>query len=245
MKRLMQRPAKLTDSVEGKLSAYQLAANASRIDPVSGLRQIGGYATLAGAASIAAVSLAVPAEAKVVVTKANIPITSQVTVPIDLNHDGVNDVIFSWGSWGHGKAINAEPQGSNGAAGYFAKNGRACASALKEYVRVGANKQFVNSQHGDIMFQINDSSGYVSSTGQWYSVRGRYVGVKFSIKGKTHYGWVRLNVSGKGHGGFDATITGYAYETVANRPIVAGKAKGPDVITVNPGSLGALAAGRK
>jgi hypothetical protein len=42
-----------------------------------------------------------------------------------------------------------------------------------------------------------------------------------------------------------ATSTGYAYESVPNKPIVAGKTKGPDVITVLPGSLGQLAAGRK
>jgi hypothetical protein len=46
-----------------------------------------------------------------------------------------------------------------------------------------------------------------------------------------------------------ATLTGYAYETVPNKPIIAGKTKGPDVITVQPdtapGSLGRLALGRK
>jgi len=31
-------------------------------------------------------------------------------------------------------------------------------------------------------------------------------------------------------------ITGYAYETVANKPIVTGQRKGPDVITVQPTS---------
>jgi hypothetical protein len=42
-----------------------------------------------------------------------------------------------------------------------------------------------------------------------------------------------------------ARIEGYAYETIPNKPIIAGKTKGPDVIMVRPGSLGALAAGRK
>jgi hypothetical protein len=40
-----------------------------------------------------------------------------------------------------------------------------------------------------------------------------------------------------------ATLTGYAYETIPNKPIIAGKTKGPDVITVQPGTLGHLAAG--
>ena len=39
------------------------------------------------------------------------------------------------------------------------------------------------------------------------------------------------------------TLTGYAYETVPNKPIIAGKTKGPDVITAQPGGLGRLAQG--
>ena len=42
---------------------------------------------------------------------------------------------------------------------------------------------------------------------------------------------------------------GFAYETIPNKPIVAGRTKGPDVVTVQPdttsGTLGRLALGRK
>jgi hypothetical protein len=70
-------------------------------------------------------------------------------------------------------------------------------------------------------------------------VKDRYLGLKFKIKGKIHYGWARLNFPyAQG-----ATMTGYAYETIANKPIVTGKTKGPDVITVQPASLGRLAQG--
>jgi hypothetical protein len=47
----------------------------------------------------------------------------------------------------------------------------------------------------------------------------------------------------------NAILTGYAYETIPNEPIIAGKTKGSDVITVQPGtmsdSLGGLALGRR
>jgi hypothetical protein len=70
--------------------------------------------------------------------------------------------------------------------------------------------------------------------------------VKFAIHGKTHYGWARIQWNGIGSTEY---ITGYAYETIPNKPIIAGKTKGPDVITVQPGtvsdSLGGLALGRK
>jgi hypothetical protein len=35
-----------------------------------------------------------------------------------------------------------------------------------------------------------------------------------------------------------ATLTGYAYETIPNKPIITGKTKGPDVITLDPATLG-------
>jgi hypothetical protein len=55
-------------------------------------------------------------------------------------------------------------------------------------------------------------------------VKNRYLGLKFTIDGETHYGWARLTVA-KGKRGsqvVDAILTGYAYETVANKPLYAG-----------------------
>ena len=74
-------------------------------------------------------------------------------------------------------------------------------------------------------------------------VKDRYLGLKFKIKGKFHFGWARLTVTITGKHDFGATLTGYAYESIANKPIIAGKTKGPDVITLQSGSLGHLARG--
>jgi hypothetical protein len=41
------------------------------------------------------------------------------------------------------------------------------------------------------------------------------------------------------------TLTGYAYETIPNKPIIAGKTKGQDVIIFQPDTLGNLARGKK
>jgi hypothetical protein len=43
--------------------------------------------------------------------------------------------------------------------------------------------------------------------------------------------------------GILAILTGYAYETEPNKPIITGKTKGPDVITLDPTTLGHLALG--
>ena len=81
-------------------------------------------------------------------------------------------------------------------------------------------------------------TSFYSDGGPWYNVPNRYLGLKFYVKGKAHYGWARLKTTA-----CHATLTGYAYETIPNKPIITGKTKGPDVITVQPGGLGALAPG--
>jgi hypothetical protein len=73
-------------------------------------------------------------------------------------------------------------------------------------------------------------------------VQQRYLGLKLKIAGKTHYGWARLNVQVT-KTAIAATLTGYAYETIPNKPITAGKTDGPDVVTVQPANLGHLARG--
>jgi len=60
--------------------------------------------------------------------------------------------------------------------------------------------------------------------------------LKFTVKGKVHYGWARLTVKVLGGARIKTTVTGYAYKTIANKPIKAGKTKGP-------ATLGRLAQG--
>ena len=54
------------------------------------------------------------------------------------------------------------------------------------------------------------------------------LGVRFQLNGQTHYGWVRLTVTSNvklNKPTLEATITAYAYETVPNKPILAGTAE--------------------
>jgi hypothetical protein len=73
-------------------------------------------------------------------------------------------------------------------------------------------------------------------------VKNRYVGLRFKIKGKIHYGWARLSVQVQNHT-VVGTLTGYAYETVAGKPIKAGQIKEEDDAVIQPASLGHLARG--
>jgi hypothetical protein len=164
----------------------------------------------------------------------------------------VNDLSFVIRAYGDSSFLFASNLRSNGGVVGEVQNLR-FASALKPGAHVGAGKKFLTGSHPDLLWGIWATTGGPGSTGRWRNAHDRYLGVKFSIKGKTHYGWVRLTVSLPP--GIDAHITGYAYETIPGKAIIAGSTTGPDdsierpdaavlaVPTPEPATLGLLALG--
>jgi hypothetical protein len=62
--------------------------------------------------------------------------------------------------------------------------------------------------------------------------------LRFKIAGKIHYGWARLSVQVLNQSSITATLSGYAYETIPGKPIIAGKIKDPsDENSVDEGSV--------
>ena len=222
---------------------HQSPRSASQISPRLH-RRINLYAIAASAAGVGVLALSCPAEAKIVYHPTHVVLGGQYYhYGLDLDHDGVTDLTFSntysndidrFFSW----ALATPPAGNQ-----VEGNGR-YASALRLGAQIGGKNHFRaggNLMEG-VLFTYSHSKSI--SYGDWLNVHGRYLGLMFQIKGKTHYGWARLNLTKSG-GRFKVVLTGYAYETIANKPIIAGKTKGPDVITEHSGSLGGLAAGRK
>jgi hypothetical protein len=100
------------------------------------------------------------------------------------------------------------------------------ASALVHGAKIGPADHFIEGPGNRIehVHTLISYSHYEGRTlrGDWGgNPKNRYLGVKFLIKGKIHYGWIRLTVITQPLG-MTATITGYAYETVANKAITAG-----------------------
>ncbi len=204
---------------------------------------LGSYALAASAAGVSLLALAQPAEAKIVYKKAHIIISpyQQHSYALDLNHDGKTDfVVKSTFQSTTNMSAGTQRMIASGANG----NGvQSYAAALKAGKQVGPQDNFVAS---GVMASDWGSAGASTSIkrGPWVNVKNRYLGLKFKIKDKTHYGWARLTVQAEtGRFYLVATLTGYAYETIANKAILTGKTKGPDVITVEPASLGHLARG--
>jgi hypothetical protein len=202
---------------------------------------LNNYALAASAAGVGMLASAPPAEAKVVYYHVHHVIGVNTNYKLDLNHDGVVDFILSnKGSCSGdlcGDSLFVVKERANGVAGQAA--GHRSAYALSRGTLIGPKQPFLGRLMASC-FSVNGGCSLVY--GQWLNVTDRYLGFKFRAKGQTHYGWARLNVTIYA-GLVTGTLTGYAYETTPNKPIIAGRTKGPDV--VDHATLGKLALGRR
>jgi hypothetical protein len=215
--RCPRTPSKLSDLVHQRLNSYALAASA---------------------AGVGALALAQPVAAKIVYTPAHVRISPNHTIALDLNHDGVRDFSFkdTYEHWnGNSGGGVLQVAAANQANAIVETQRGVWASALSAGVRIGPRLHFGGPSPGmAVEFPSYSGTGLYTS-GPWRQAKHRYLGLEFVIHGKNHFGWARLDVTCKASGVF-GTLTGYAYETIPNKPIVAGKIQ-------EGASLGALAAG--
>ena len=82
----------------------------------------------------------------------------------------------------------------------------------------------------------NTTYGGFGTGGQWLYTSHRYLGLMFMINGHVHFGWARVAVT-LSNGEIQATLTGYAYETIPKKPIIAGKTHATDAAEQPSSSL--------
>jgi hypothetical protein len=233
MKPARKTPSNLSESVHQRLNIYALAASA---------------------AGVGALALTQAAEAKIIYTPADVKITE---FHLDLNHDGVDDFLLQSSTKFVSQTsetfrLNVSPSNHQNQVWGMGKY----ASALRAGVRIGAGFPRGGITMVSDVYKIN--SFFTKFRGPWANggkgVENRYLGLKFLVNGQTHFGWARLSVALNSYGQITATLTGYAYETIPNKPIIAGKKKGQDdaehagsaAVTApafKPASLGLLAMG--
>jgi hypothetical protein len=204
-------------------------------------RQLNMYALAASAAGVGVLALGQPAEVRIIYTPAHRVILSKHEFSLDLNHDGIADFTISNHSFCTtdvcGRTLRILPTGHNKVVGVKGLGGPFYASALKRGSHIGPKRPF----SGRLMAA---SGTEYATVGPWLNIDCRYLGLKFFIKGHIHYGWARFNVTA-GDGKITATSTGYAYETIAGKSIIAGKTHGraddpanddfsPDASLTNP-----------
>ena len=242
MKRGTRKTVDLSDSVHRQLSAYALAASA---------------------AGLSLLVLSPSSEAKIVYTATHQVIAENNSYLLALNHKTI-DFIISNVNCISGSRCNSDayadlvvraasqPWAGNEVVG--TNGNQYLAAALKLGSRISGARRFIK---GALM--VSQCAGDCLShsgtriIGQWSNVTNRYLGLKFKINGKFHYGWARLNVKVlKGQFKIIATLTGYAYETILGKSIIAGQTKGTDdaepvaslqAPAPEPAALGMLALG--
>jgi hypothetical protein len=169
--------------------------------------------------------------AEIVYTAANTTVEGTGILKIDLNHDGVTDVsiVFSGGlshicqdhilitTFG---SVYALPASGNATV----SNGNSVL-ALSSGAKISSGSPFYSAE-GQMLRYSTCTPQY--NSGAWQNVSNHYLGIRFLINGHIHYGWARLTVLEKNTGfvagvGPTITLTGYAYESVAGAPIIAGQ----------------------
>lgn len=213
----------------------------AQILPESLHQRLTSYALVAGATGVGMLAMMQPANAKVVYTPTHVVLPFGPTYIFF--HDKFDDLVLfkvhETITANIGTAVGIYPTGG---VPWIGPNG---VNDLKAGFKIGPKDTF-SSKGGEMAagFWYKDGGGFYR--GRWANggagAKRRYAGLKFTVSDKTYYGWARFNICFPHHS-VRAILTGYAYETIPNKPIIAGKTTGKDVITVHPGSLGHLASG--
>ena len=203
-------------------------------------KKLSAYAAAATAAGIGMLAAPTAAEGKVVYTPTNVSTTVGGSISIDLNNDGLADFLVfgrQCGSRGNCLFINPLVAG-NGIRGLTS---RVTASAGIYGLPSGPRTPFLSktvtsSGQSFVAFMAFVSAYHsgVNSHGPWANTVNKYLGFRFLINGKTHYGWARMTVKMAKN---SVTLTGYAYETIPNLRIFEGHTDGTTASDLRPADL--------
>jgi hypothetical protein len=219
------------------------------------------YALAAGAAGVSVLAMTEPAQAHIVATPVNIPITENAgIIQFDINGDGIPDFGLSANIYEFARTppmgnfssllrvVPAQAGNEEWAVSSNLANENECAAAVHKGMRIGGTRQFRSGPLIMLVAGGSETRGR-SSHCPWNGTHSPYLGLKFMIDGQVHYGWARVNAAVR-----SAVLTGFAYETVPNKPIIAGATDGDDnslqaaaaalaAPATQPASLGMLAIG--
>lgn len=218
-------------------------------------KNLWAYAAAASAAGVGMLASPQTAQAKIVYTPVNANVKLGYT--LDLNHDGIADFYlvqggtasiagsshFSYLQVCHIPENNASHQCVQSSSSIQPNKDNTVrivssgAAALPAGAKIAFGEKFqVPGLAADMVGRefYSGSNTAQHFNGPWANggkgVHDRYLGFKFKINGQFHYGWARLSVTTPAHGAYTATLTGYAYETVPNKGIVAGQTSGTDEV---------------
>jgi len=219
------------------------------------------YALAANAAGAGLLAMPQALQAEVVFTPAQITLSNG-PLAIDLNHDGAVDFILS--NQSVGGSCCQYTRNLNVIGGFVGSSQNSVeglgtnAVALEAGAGVGPRDLFLAAPL-KMASAFNDSNSFFFIRGPFANKRDRFLGLRFVINGQNHYGWAAFSIVRAGFSGskpiISATLSGYAYETVPNKPLLAGVTKNvsdgsaapsdasPSAAAPQPATLGLLALG--
>jgi len=158
---------------------------------------------------------------------------------LDLNGDGIND--FRIHSYYLSDFADLEVFALDGSKNKVVTSqyiGRTWAAALPAGAIIGRLSRFNQRSPATLAFLY---SGF--SYGPWVDLKNHYLGFAFIINGQKHFGWARLSFNSFLCYRCIAGITGYAYETVPGKAIIAGDEGQTEQAGPESATLGVLASG--
>jgi hypothetical protein len=197
---------------------------------------------------VTAMMFSANANAQIVYTDANPDVVRSCNYPlcdggysIDLNNDGIIDFTFSPRGRGFGcgscSSSGGNSLGTRDSAVIISTSQSWIADTVRGYALnrpIDSSLGWTNALHilannGELCKRCVSTNpragGYRSSegiSGPWSNVSGKYLALKVQVGTDFYYGWVKLGVS-IGSYLVSITITEYAYNSVANQPILAGQ----------------------
>jgi hypothetical protein len=176
----------------------------------------------------------IPAAAEIVYTPTNISIPSGNSYNIDLNHDGINDFTLrstyleDYCQTGDGYlwSLNALSSDGNAVVAAIGRVGSGYVSALQYGVAVNAGQGL--NPAASLMALLYWGFCGTGMEGEWLNLPDRYLGVQFQgADGASHYGWAKIATTAyvDRYGVLHAVtiLSGFAYETVPGKGILAGQ----------------------
>ena len=213
-------------------------------------RRLASYALAAAGIGV----LAPSAAAQVIYTPTDLKL-AHAGLKLDLNNDGRNElrivdfqhfVYDYYGGVLKVKGVSSNPGAS--VLGFDGKLGGAAYAAPSGF-SIGPNspQEFISLEHDLRMATALETYSAARVSGPFANQKDKFLGVRFSANGQTHYGWVRVTVNAElpkfpHRASVVAKVTGYAYEATPDKAIIAGD-RGLGSSANSSGSLGSLALG--
>jgi len=216
-------------------------------------QRLNAYALAAGAAGVSLLALAQPSEAKIIHRHLGVALQGNDYYAFDPANQGaafefLGSFINRTSVWWNRVWLRPNSQY---AGALLAQN--AFAADLARGAVIGRGGAFGEGASSGLLFTYGPYGGGTGKHHKGNFALGQtdYVGFKFNISGKEHFGWVRLKVSVRPFQGEMLTVSvlrDYAYQTIPGKSIRAGQTmEGADAGSVSGNlhnaSLGALALG--